>query len=164
MQQIEKSCSKLIAKIEECDIITKQAKAERQRLRTKRGDMAQLVERRVRNAKARGSNPLISTKNLAILCNGVARFFLQGDLAQLFELRTRRLPCEPLRADACAITKASRSAFYESPYLHQSEYKLNPLNLYSFFMLFGGGLKFYDAIKRLVDKYACNFVVTRNSR
>lgn len=25
------------------------------------GDMAQLVERRVRNAKARGSNPLIST-------------------------------------------------------------------------------------------------------
>ena len=26
------------------------------------GDMAQLVERRVRNAKARGSNPLISTK------------------------------------------------------------------------------------------------------
>ena len=61
MQQIEKSCSKLIAKIEECDIITKQAKAEKQRLRTKRGDMAQLVERRVRNAKARGSNPLIST-------------------------------------------------------------------------------------------------------
>ena len=63
MQQIEKSCSKLIAKIEECDIITKQAKAERQRLRTKRGDMAQLVERRVRNAKARDSNPLISTKS-----------------------------------------------------------------------------------------------------
>ena len=27
-----------------------------------RGGMAQLVERRVRNAKARGSNPLISTK------------------------------------------------------------------------------------------------------
>ena len=27
----------------------------------RRGDMAQLVERRVRNAKVRGSNPLIST-------------------------------------------------------------------------------------------------------
>lgn len=26
------------------------------------GDMAQLVERRVRNAKATGSNPVISTK------------------------------------------------------------------------------------------------------
>ena len=33
--------------------------------------MAQLVERRVRNAKARGSNPLISTKtalNSAVFC------------------------------------------------------------------------------------------------
>ena len=121
MQQIEKSCSKLIAKIEECDIITKQAKAEKQRLRTKRGDMAQLVERRVRNAKARGSNPLISTKISQSYVMGWRDFFLQGDLAQLFKLRTRRLPCEPLRADACAITKASRSAFYESPYLHHTQ-------------------------------------------
>lgn len=30
-------------------------------MRLRVGDMAQLVERRVRNAKARGSNPLIST-------------------------------------------------------------------------------------------------------
>ena len=86
MQQIEKSCSKLIAKIEDCDIITKQAKAERQRLRTKRGDMAQLVERRVRNAKARGSNPLISTKNLAILCNGVARFFFTRGFSAIIQI------------------------------------------------------------------------------
>ena len=35
----------------------------------RRGDMAQLVERRVRNAKARGSNPLISTKISYILCD-----------------------------------------------------------------------------------------------
>ena len=41
--------------------------------------MAQLVERRVRNAKARGSNPLISTKTplkrcffVGIRCNFVA--------------------------------------------------------------------------------------------
>ena len=58
---------------------------------------------------------------------GVAGFFLQGDSAQLFKLRTQRLPCEPLRADACAITKASRSAFYEFPYLHQSKPKTNSL-------------------------------------
>ena len=78
MQQIEKSCSKLIAKIEECDIITKQAKAEKQRLRTKRGDMAQLVERRVRNAKARGSNPLISTKISQSYAMGWRDFFYKG--------------------------------------------------------------------------------------
>ena len=30
-------------------------------MRLRIGDMAQLVERRVRNAKVRGSNPLIST-------------------------------------------------------------------------------------------------------
>ena len=47
------------------------------------GDMAQLVERRVRNAKARGSNPLISTKNAKTLLNsGVFRFlyslFMRG--------------------------------------------------------------------------------------
>lgn len=41
--------------------------------------------------------------------------------------------------------------------------QVEPLNLYSFFMLWVG-LKFHDAIKRLVDKYVCNFVVTRNSR
>ena len=41
--------------------------------------------------------------------------------------------------------------------------QVESLNLYSFFMLWVG-LKFHDAIKRLVDKYACNFVVTRNSR
>ena len=37
--------------------------------------MAQLVARLNGIQKARGSNPLVSTKNLAILCNGVARFF-----------------------------------------------------------------------------------------
>ena len=33
-----------------------------------------------------------------------------------------------------------------------------------FFYAILGKLKFHDAIKRLVDKDACNFVVTRNSR
>ena len=39
----------------------------------KRGGMAQLVERRVRNAEARGSNPLTSTKKCRII---LIRLFL----------------------------------------------------------------------------------------
>lgn len=72
--------------------------------------MAQLVERRVRNAKARGSNPLISTKkNTSRTLFGL--FFLWGisGLRDFFKNRTTVSPCEPLRADADAITEASRS-------------------------------------------------------
>ena len=43
----------------------------------RRGDMAQLVERRVRNAKVRGSNPLISTKRYHTTC--MISFFDIGD-------------------------------------------------------------------------------------
>lgn len=41
--------------------------------------------------------------------------------------------------------------------------QVEPLNLYSFLCYFRE-LKFYNVIKRLVDKYACSFVVTRNCR
>ena len=52
----------------------------------RRGDMAQLVERRVRNAKVRGSNPLISTtdeKNELWSKNGVRFFSFQETFSAL---------------------------------------------------------------------------------
>ena len=63
-----------------------------------------------------------------------------------------------------ALEWHSRGQGFDSPCLHQSEYKLNPSTCILFLCYLGGGLKFHDVIKRLVDKYACNFVVTRNSR
>ena len=54
-----------------------------------RGDMAQLVERRVRNAKARGSNPLISTTRNRGRTRGSFLFVLKVLLGLL--LRQRNL-------------------------------------------------------------------------
>lgn len=75
-------------------------------MRLRIGDMAQLVERRVRNAKVRGSNPLISTTKISYKCT---IFFLCGIGDSPRFHRGVALQHEPLRADADAITEASRS-------------------------------------------------------
>ena len=43
-------------------------------MRLRIGDMAQLVERRVRNAKVRGSNPLISTTKISCILYDIFLF------------------------------------------------------------------------------------------
>lgn len=43
------------------------------------GDMAQLVERRVRNAKVRGSNPLISTMKISCILYDIFLFIAFSD-------------------------------------------------------------------------------------
>ena len=62
-----------------------------------RGDMAQLVERRVRNAKARGSNPLISTQNKETLC--VSMVFFCFDLKQRIRTGSERRQWRMQRAN-----------------------------------------------------------------
>ena len=54
------------------------------------GDMAQLVERRVRNAKARGSNPLITTK---IPYNSYGIFLYRGFHDFIVSLLCNANPC-----------------------------------------------------------------------
>jgi hypothetical protein len=49
------------------------------------GDIAQLVERLVRNEKVRGSNPLISTSQVGF------RLFINGGIAQLVERQLCKL-------------------------------------------------------------------------
>lgn len=79
-------------------------------MRLRIGDMAQLVERRVRNAKVRGSNPLISTKIKQVEpCSACFIFVGNKWIVRFFKNRIKVSPCEPLRADADAITEASRS-------------------------------------------------------
>ncbi len=97
--------------------------------------MAQLVERRVRNAKARGSNPLISTKkNTSRTLFGL--FFLWGisGLRDFFKNRTTVSPCEPLRADADAITEASRS-LPTNPLISTTLYQSAPVAVWLFIFL-----------------------------
>ena len=91
--------------------------------------MAQLVERRVRNAKARGSNPLVSTKHV------FGRVFLLEKMgfSCFATVPTRHNPWQA-RADAYAITEAAVGLFsFESPCLHQTRlwtcsYKKTALN------------------------------------
>ena len=79
-------------------------------MRLRIGDMAQLVECRVRNAKVRGSNPLISTKIKQVEpCSACFIFVGNKWIVRFFKNRTTVSPSEPLRADADAITEASRS-------------------------------------------------------
>ena len=79
-------------------------------MRLRIGDMAQLVERRVRNAKVRGSNPLISTtKKTSRTLFGLFSLWGISGLRDFLKNRTTVSPCESLRADADAITEASRS-------------------------------------------------------
>lgn len=47
------------------------------------GDMAQLVERRVRNAKVRGSNPLISTTKISYILYDIFLFIAFSDKKQV---------------------------------------------------------------------------------
>ena len=84
--------------------------------------MAQLVERRVRNAKVRGSNPLISTTKYRTF----VRYFFMWDRGFPRFHRGVALQHEPLRANASKREQVHflryygsvQVASYESPYLH----------------------------------------------
>ena len=84
--------------------------------------MAQLVERRVRNAKVRGSNPLISTTKYRTF----VRYFFMWDRGFPRFHRGVALQHEPLRANASKHEQVHflryygsvQVASYEAPYLH----------------------------------------------
>ena len=74
--------------------------------------MAQLVERRVRNAKARGSNPLISTKNIV---HFVRYFLYKGIMCDKITLTAIAVRTPMPGLTLHVASKLARFAITEAP-------------------------------------------------
>ena len=83
--------------------------------------MAQLVERRVRNAKARGSNPLISTKAGNALLVATERKYARYFLFHCFSFARALVCSDNVKSKYVALhfVSLTRLRRDESPYLHQ---------------------------------------------
>ena len=159
----KRKCFKTIAKTQLCDII-----AQQEQLKPLWGYGS--VGRASRSqCEGQGFESPYLHQKYRTFC---AIFFCIRGLC-VIKSHSRLSPCEPLCQGwrytlqvnlRVSLLRKLLDRFLRIPLSPPVRIQVEPLNLYSFFYAIWGELKFHDAIKRLVDEYACNFVVTRNSR
>lgn len=115
------------------------------------GVMAQLVARLNGIQKVRGSNPLGSTTKIPYILYGIFCLFPRW-LREFRKIRATAMPCEPLRADAYAITEASKVHFLRIPLAPPLGNNTNP-ETKTEFVLFFSNEHFGMIIRRWILKH-----------